>query len=99
MFHVLWEFHVRPGAEEAFESVYGSEGDWVRLFRRDAGYVETILLRHQDRPGRYVVMDIWRTAAAYHGFKAAFREEYAALDRECQALRQEERCLGEFAVP
>ena len=36
MFVALWEFEVKPGCEDRFETVYGPDGDWASLFRRDA---------------------------------------------------------------
>jgi hypothetical protein len=37
-----------------------------------------------------------RDAAAHRAFKANQADAYAALDLECAALREDERCLGEF---
>lgn len=95
-FHVLWEFRVRGGREAEFERRYGSEGDWVRLFRRGEGYVGTALLRDLGTPRRYVVTDTWRDGAAYRTFKEIHAQAYATLDRECTELTEDERCLGEF---
>ena len=95
-FHVLWEFRVRAGREAEFERRYGADGDWVRLFRNGEGYVGTTLLRDRATPGRYVVTDTWRDAAAYRAFKQRQASAYAALDLECTALTEDERCLGEF---
>ncbi len=37
MFVILWEFEVKPGGEQSFESAYGPGGAWIQLFRRDPG--------------------------------------------------------------
>ena len=95
-FHVLWEFRVRAGREAEFERRYGADGDWVGLFRRGEGYVGTALLRDMAARGRYVVTDTCRDAAAYRAFKQRYADAYAALDLECTALTEDERCLGEF---
>jgi heme-degrading monooxygenase HmoA len=95
-FHVVWEFRVRAGREAEFERRYGADGDWVGLFRRGEGYVGTALLRDRAAPGRYVLTDTWRDAAAYRAFKQRYADAYAALDLECTALTEDERCLGEF---
>ena len=50
MFEIVWEYEVRPEKVEAFEALYGPEGDWARLFRRADGYVETRLFRDTARP-------------------------------------------------
>src|SRR5205814_3756608 len=41
MFLALWEYEVKSGCEERFESAYGPGGDWARLFRSDSNYRET----------------------------------------------------------
>jgi maltooligosyltrehalose trehalohydrolase len=95
---ILWEFRVKGGAQAEFEARYGAEGDWVRLFRRGEGYLGTVL-RRDDASGLYRVVDSWRDAAAYRAFKERLAAEYGALDRECEALIEEERCLGELEGP
>ena len=29
MFVILWEFEVKPGCEQSFESAYGPGGPWI----------------------------------------------------------------------
>jgi hypothetical protein len=45
MFVILWEFEVKPGCEQSFESAYGPEGAWTQLFRRDSGFLKTLPLK------------------------------------------------------
>jgi hypothetical protein len=61
MFVVLWEFDVKPGCEGRFESIYGPEGDWVRLFPSEPSYVRTDLLRDAARERVYVTCDYWES--------------------------------------
>ena len=93
---MVWEFRVRPGREEEFERRCGAHGDWVRLFQQSEGFVGTVLLRDRATPRRYLVTDTWRDAAAHRAFKAIHADAYAALDLDCAALTEDERCLGEF---
>ena len=94
----LWEFEVRPGREAEFESHYGPEGTWAKLFRSAEGYDGTTLLRDPARPGRYVTIDRWDSEAAYQRFRSARAADYAALDAACEALTVSERSLGRFDV-
>src|SRR5215470_4654741 len=96
MFVVLWEFEVKPGREERFERVYGADGEWVRLFRSDANYQGTRLLRDASRDGIYLTIDTWRSREAYERFREAAAERYAAIDAECQGLTKSERHIGSF---
>lgn len=91
---VVWEFEVRPGCESEFEKVYGSTGDWVRLFRTASGFVRTELTRRTDSPRHYITLDFWRSKEAYEEFRRQHQEEYAAIDRRCEGLTQREIELG-----
>ncbi len=93
----VWEYHVAPDADAAFREHYGPEGTWVRLFRRSAGHLETLLLADEAAPGRYVTIDLWESTAHYARFRERFAAEYEALDRQCAALTTREVSLGVFA--
>jgi heme-degrading monooxygenase HmoA len=96
MFLVLWEYDVKPGFESRFERVYGADGDWAQLFRRDPHYRETRLLREFSRPNAYVTLDLWDSREPYENFRQQNREAYLALDRSCEALTLREKHLGSF---
>lgn len=96
MYVALWEFEVKPGAEAAFEAAYGSDGTWVRLFRRGRGFVETRLLRDEARSNRYLTVDIWESEEAYRLFREDFAADYAVVDQACEELTAEERLLGGY---
>jgi len=48
MYVILWRFRPVVGRESEFERAYGPCGEWVRLFRREEGYLGTELLRRSD---------------------------------------------------
>jgi quinol monooxygenase YgiN len=96
MFVVLWEFEVKPGCQERFERVYGPEGDWVSLFRHDAQYSGTHLLRDVHRPLVYLSADNWQSRAAYDAFLHANQPEYKRIDAECEGLTLSERHIGSY---
>jgi len=99
MFLVLWEFEVKPGCERRFESVYGPNGDWAQLFRRDPHCLETHLLHEVSQPQTYFTLDIWKSKQAYELFKSQSLEAYATLDKICEDLTISERFLGSFEKP
>jgi len=96
-FLTLWEFEVKSGCEELFEQAYGTEGEWVRLFRRDRRYRGTRLLRDVGRERVYVTMDLWESREAYEEFREKWAVEYAAIDSRCEGLTRSEKHLGEYA--
>ena len=92
----IWAFKVAPEHEQAFLAAYGPAGDWSTLFRKSAGYLETLLLQDQAAPGRYVTVDRWSSERAHDAFVAEFGADYAALDRSLEPLTQEETSLGSY---
>ena len=96
MFVALWEFEVKPGCEKRFLKVYGPEGDWAKLFRKDANYQETLLLHDADHPATFMTLDFWATRQAYETFMAAHAAEYEGLDAAGQGLTLRERKIGWF---
>jgi heme-degrading monooxygenase HmoA len=95
---IVWEFEVRDGAEKPFEEAYGPDGAWARLFRNADGFLGTELLRDTRRPRRYLTIDRWRSLEDFAHFRQTHREEYAALDRRCEAWTASEVALGEWDV-
>jgi heme-degrading monooxygenase HmoA len=99
MFVALWEYEVKPGCEETFQSAYGPQGDWVRLFQRNPHFRETRLLQDLSRPRFYFTLDYWDSETAFEQFKAANQAAYAALDRATETLTLSERRLTSFIQP
>jgi heme-degrading monooxygenase HmoA len=96
MFAILWTYDVRPGAEAAFEKVYGPSGEWVALFQQAEGYLGTELLRAAHVSLRYLTIDRWESQAAYKRFRTMYAREYEVVDRACEGLTDAEMPLGEF---
>ena len=94
MVRVIWNFEVRPEFVNEFESVYGPDGDWAQLFRRSDLYRGTELIKKQDSPAIYEVIDHWWSMQAYDAFKAQNRAAYDSLDKECERLTVKEAPMG-----
>lgn len=94
---VVWQFRPRPGAERQFEEAYGARGRWAHLFATADGFIRTELNRDLKDLDRYLTIDFWTSKEAYEAFRAKHATEYAAIDRECEALTMEEKFLGEFS--
>jgi heme-degrading monooxygenase HmoA len=99
MFVALWEYEVKPGCEESFQSAYGPHGDWVRLFQRDPHYRETRLLQDLSRPRFYFTLDYWDSEISFEQFKAANQAAYAAIDHATEHLTASEHRLAAFVQP
>lgn len=96
MLVVVWEFRIKPGMEQGFVQNYGPQGSWAKLMSRSGGYRGTALLRDSADASRFLLTDRWKSEGEFQQFKQHFAEEYAALDKECEALTVSEVCLGNF---
>src|SRR5262249_18853387 len=94
----VWEYEVRPEHVEAFEHAYGSQGEWVRLFRHDPEYIRTELLRDRDSATRFMTIDYWTSSEACLAFRKRFENEFCAIDAACETLTLRETHLGDFSV-
>jgi quinol monooxygenase YgiN len=95
--HIVWIFEALPDRLADFEKAYGVNGQWVQLFRRGEGYVETDLLRDSQRPNRFLVLDKWRDLASFESFKRHYQAAYDELDRQCEELTLVETKIGAFS--
>lgn len=96
MIYIVWRFTAKPGRIAEFERNYSAEGSWAQLFRRSPGYCGTTLLRGSAAPNQYLLWDCWDSLASFDRFKQDHDADYAALDKRCEALTEEETKLGVF---
>jgi len=92
----MWEFQVRPGMEKRFEKIYGSDGDWARLFIQDESYIGTDLIHSLDGKRTYMTLDFWKSQKAYDDFRKRQLAKYKILDQQCEDLTESEREIGRF---
>lgn len=95
-FAYVWQYVVEKGQRVAFEQAYGPAGEWVQLFSRAVGFLETELLCDVEGGGTYFTIDYWRSKKDRDAFRLEFAAEFEALDRRCEELTHEERSLGDF---
>ena|SRR5215472_12951869 len=96
MFVALWEFEVKPGCRKRFLKVYGPEGDWAKLFRKDGNYQESRLLHDPEHPAIFLTLDFWTLRQAYEAFMKTHAAEYEELDAAGEGLTLRERKIGCF---
>lgn len=96
MIALVWRYEVKEDARTAFETTYGPDGAWAKLFARADGYCGTELLRATD--GVYLTIDRWRTLEDFAAFLAVHREAYEALDRATEGWTASEQKLGDYQI-
>jgi heme-degrading monooxygenase HmoA len=95
-FVIIWEFQVRKGMERKFESVYGANGDWVRLFKQNECYIQTELIRDLRKDRTYLTLEFWTSQEAYEAFRKQHFAKYKAIDQKCEIVTSREREVGRF---
>lgn len=96
MFIVIWKYQVKAGCEEAFENMYGPQGDWVRLFQAHSGYSQTILLKESPEKPIYQTLDFWNSQEVYEEFYYDNEPEISRLDQNGDEFTLSEMLIGRF---
>jgi len=96
VFVIIWSFRPRRERVSDFETAYGIDGVWGRLFRKSPDYLGTELLRGNGEWAEYLTIDRWRSREAFETFRAQHDDEYQAVDRTCESLTVAEEPWGEF---
>jgi heme-degrading monooxygenase HmoA len=96
MYVIIWEYQVRAERLAEFEEIYSASGAWARLFQNSEGFLGTELLRDEAATHRYLTIDGWRASRDYEAFLQQWQTEYAALDRQCEGLTNQETLLGKW---
>jgi heme-degrading monooxygenase HmoA len=92
----VWEFVARADKVKEFEAHYSGSGPWTALFRRNAGYQSTQLLRDAENVRRYLTIDRWDSVESYRAMRERFAREHDELDRACEEFTESERRIGVF---
>ena len=98
MVTILWEYQVKPDRTAEFEKIYTSDGSWAELFQKGKGFIGTRLFHCLERPRIYTTIDQWESLKDYKTFLSQWKEEYEALDQQCEGMTEHESCLGTFGV-
>jgi heme-degrading monooxygenase HmoA len=93
---IVWEFIARADRVQEFEHYYANSGPWAALFRKNAGYHGTLLLRDAETPRRYLTIDRWENVASHRAMRKRFAKEWEELDRAGEAFTESERHSGIF---
>ncbi|HKV05161.1 MAG TPA: antibiotic biosynthesis monooxygenase [Candidatus Acidoferrales bacterium] len=96
MVRFVWAFVARAERIQEFERYYSGSGPWAALFRKNAGYHGTLLLRDTETPRRYLTIDRWDSVASHRAMRERFAKEWQELDKAGEAFAESERREGVF---
>jgi hypothetical protein len=98
IYSYLWKFRVKNGCERRFETIYGPNGEWVKLFQQSKGYIRTEFLKDLDNRRDYITIDYWKSKKEFDTFRKTWKKEFNLLDKHCESLTEKEGFLGSFAI-
>ena len=96
MYVIIWEYQVRAERVAEFEEIYAATGAWAKLFGKSKGYLGTELLSDAEHSARYITIDRWISSQEYASFQAEWKQDYATLDLQCEALTEREILVGRW---
>lgn len=96
VFVYIWEYIVKEEFIEKFKVIYGPDGDWVKLFKKGSGYIETHLHQDISNPKRFITVDFWSSKAHRDKFQNQYSKEFNQLDHACQKFTDSEKLIGDF---
>jgi len=92
----IWKFYINDNYKNEFEYLYGLEGAWVKLFKKDPMYIKTELISDLKYPKQYLTIDYWQTKEAYKLFHFNNKNRYIEIDAVGKKFTNKEEFLGEF---
>ena len=98
MVAVVWQFDIRPGTGEAFERMYGADGEWTKLSRRSRSFLGSSFLRDIGTELRYLLVEYWGEMVVYEKHVADFGDELQELERERERLVARMETVGVFTA-
>ena len=98
MVAVVWQFHIRPGSDEAFERFYGADGDWTKLSRRSRSFLGCSFLRDIAVEGRYLLVEYWGEMFVYEKHLADFDDEVQSLEEQRKRFVERMETIGVFTA-
>ncbi len=98
MIAMAWQFEVKQGEQQAFEKIYGADGEWAALSRKSRSFLGSSFLKDQVDPQRYLLIDYWSEMVVYERHQADFSDELESLETRRTALCLSVTPLGVFAA-
>lgn len=95
---IIWEDQVKANCIAEFEKIYSPTGAWAEPFKKGNSFIGTELLRDETHFQRYITIDQWNSAADDQSFLTQWKEEYQALEAQCEGLTEQETLLGKWAT-
>ena len=95
---VVWHIEIAPEAGDAFERLYGADGEWTALSRRSRSFLGSSFLKDLAHPERYLLIEYWSEMLVYEKHLADFGAEVQSLEEERARLVVRMEAMGVFSA-
>ena len=96
MISIIWQYVVNERHEVEFLSSYGSDGEWVKLFKKSEEYIKTDLLKKIGTNHTYITIDQWTSSKAYDTFLKKYELQYLTMDKAGDKWTIKETFIGRY---
>jgi quinol monooxygenase YgiN len=87
---VVWQFQVKPGKQQEFETFYGADGQWSTLARRSRSFLGSSFLRDQASDTSYLLVEYWSEMVVYERHRQSLVTDIRLLEQRredyCEAI-------------
>ena len=98
MIAVVWQFQVKPGKQQEFETFYGADGQWSTLARRSRSFLGSSFLRDQASDTSYLLVEYWSEMVVYERYRKSFVTDIRTLEERRQDLCDTVTPVGVFSA-
>jgi hypothetical protein len=95
---VVWQIEIAPDQSEAFERLYGADGEWTALSRRSRSFLGSSFLKDLARSERYLLIEYWSEMLVYERHLADFDDEVHRLEEVRDAFVVRMEAMGVFSA-
>jgi quinol monooxygenase YgiN len=83
---VVWQFHVKAGRQQEFESFFGADGEWTKVGRKSRSFLGSSFLRDQAHDTHYLLIEYWSEMVVYERHRKSFVADLRTLEEQRAAL-------------
>jgi hypothetical protein len=98
MIEIVREFVAKEATRGQFELTFGPGGAWSKLFAQRPGFRGTTLLRDTENLHRYLLFELWDTAAQRAQALAELGDAYAQVEAALAGWSASRNELGAFRM-
>jgi quinol monooxygenase YgiN len=95
---VVWQFQVKVGKQQEFETFYGADGEWSKLARRSRSFLGSSFLRDQAAATSYLLVEYWSEMVVYERHLKSFDNDIRRLETRRDELCESIVPIGVFSA-